>query len=136
MERVTRYSKKRVAILNALKSTTCHPSAEWLYQTLKPQHPDLSLGTVYRNLTLFREQGVIQSIGVINGQELFDATTSPHSHFVCNCCGRVFDLHDLPLDESVDQLIEEQYGLSVSRHELTVYGTCQDCLVQKRGTKH
>lgn len=45
-----RYSKKREAILTAIRSTTCHPSAEWIYHTLKPTHPDLSLGTVYRNL--------------------------------------------------------------------------------------
>ena len=49
MERTTRYSKKREAILTALRQTDAHPSAEWLYQTLKATHPDLSLGTVYRN---------------------------------------------------------------------------------------
>ena len=49
MERTTRYSKKREAILTAIRSTSCHPSAEWVYQTLKPEHPELSLGTVYRN---------------------------------------------------------------------------------------
>ena len=54
MERATRYSRKREAILNAIQSTDCHPSAEWVYQTLKPTHPDLSLGTVYRNLVLFQ----------------------------------------------------------------------------------
>ena len=51
-----RYSKKREAILTAIRSTTCHPSAEWIYQTLKPTHPDLSLGTVYRNLVFFQQQ--------------------------------------------------------------------------------
>ena len=50
MEKAVRYSKKREAILDAIQSTTCHPSADWVYQTLKPSHPDLSLGTVYRNL--------------------------------------------------------------------------------------
>ena len=55
MERSVRYSKKREAILAALQATTCHPSAEWLYRRLKPRHPDLSLGTVYRNLAFFQE---------------------------------------------------------------------------------
>jgi len=54
MERATRHSKKRDAILNAIRSTKCHPSAEWVYQTLKPDHPDLSLGTVYHNLIFFQ----------------------------------------------------------------------------------
>lgn len=54
MERTIRYSKKREAILAAIRGTSCHPSAEWIYQQLKPRHPDLSLGTVYRNLAFFR----------------------------------------------------------------------------------
>ena len=89
MERATRYSRKREAILNAIQSTDCHPSAEWVYQTLKPTHPDLSLGTVYRNLVLFQQQGLIQSIGVVKGQERFDGCIAPHSHLICTCCGAV-----------------------------------------------
>ena len=77
MERTTRYSKKREAILTALRQTNAHPSAEWLYQTLKATHPDLSLGTVYRNLLFFQQQGTVQSVGVVNGQERFDADTTP-----------------------------------------------------------
>ena len=77
MAKAIRYSKKREALLQIIQDTECHPSAEWLYQTLKPQHPDLSLGTVYRNLQFFREQGIIKSVGVVNGQERFDAETAP-----------------------------------------------------------
>ena len=73
MERAIRHSKKREAILAALRGTTRHPSAEWLYRQLKPQHPDLSLGTVYRNLAFFQERGLVQSVGVVQGQERFDA---------------------------------------------------------------
>ena len=83
MERATRYSKKREAILTAIRSSDAHPSAEWIYHTLKSTHPDLSLGTVYRNLLFFQQNGTIQSVGVVNGQERFDAVTAPHSHFVC-----------------------------------------------------
>ena len=68
MERAVRYSKKREAILAALQGTNCHPSAEWLYRQLKPRHPDLSLGTVYRNLAFFQERGMVQSVGVVQGQ--------------------------------------------------------------------
>ena len=87
MERATRYSKKREAILTAIRGTRCHPSAEWVYQSLKPEHPDLSLGTVYRNLIFFQQRGEIQSVGVVKGQERFDGETRPHSHFICNSCG-------------------------------------------------
>ena len=128
MERATRYSKKREAILSAIRSTDVHPSAEWVYQTLKPAHPDLSLGTVYRNLTLFQQQGMIQSVGVVNGQERFDGVTAPHSHFICCCCGAVMDLHSASLSPDLDRRVGEEYGLAVERHELTFYGRCQSCL--------
>ena len=128
MERATRYSKKREAILSALRGTKSHPSAEWVYQTLKPAHPDLSLGTVYRNLSLFRQQGVIQSVGVVNGQERFDADTSLHHHFVCERCGSVLDLDFLQQGEdSWDQAVSEQYGFRTLRHELVFYGICKTC---------
>ena len=132
MERAIRYSKKREAILEALKGTTCHPSAEWLYQQLKPAHPDLSLGTVYRNLTFFLDQGTIQSVGVVNGQERFDAVTAPHCHFVCQCCGRVIDLWELNLDTGLNRSVSKQYGFAVDRHELTFYGTCDTCMHQNK----
>ena len=128
MERTTRYSKKREAILSALRGTKSHPSAEWVYQTLKPTLPDLSLGTVYRNLALFRQQGVIQSVGVVNGQERFDADTSLHHHFVCERCGSVLDLDfRQEQEDSWDQAVSEQYGFKTLRHELIFYGICKTC---------
>lgn len=130
MERTTRHSKKREAILSAIRGTKCHPSAEWVYQTLKPTHPDLSLGTVYRNLIFFQERGDIQSVGVVKGQERFDSVTIPHSHFVCNCCGAVIDLDQIKLDGNMIRNVSEQYGLTVERHELTFYGLCQTCMQQ------
>ena len=128
MERAIRYSKKREAILNVICSTDCHPSAEWVYQQLKPSHPDLSLGTVYRNLVFFQQRGDIQSVGVVNGQERFDGNISRHSHFVCNCCGSVSDLHGINLDATLDEAVSRQYGFEVKHHELTFYGTCKTCM--------
>ena len=127
MERAIRYSQKRADILAAIQGTDCHPSAEWVYQQLKPSHPGLSLGTVYRNLIFFRQQGLIQSVGVVGGQERFDGTLTPHSHFVCDCCGSVLDLPDIHPDGVLDQTVSRQYGLSVQRHELTFHGLCQSC---------
>ena len=127
MAKAIRYSKKREALLQAIQDTDSHPSAEWLYQTLKPQHPDLSLGTVYRNLLFFQEQGTIKSVGVVNGQERFDGHTHPHAHFVCSQCGCVSDLHGLKLAEDLEETVSQQYHLTVERHELTFYGKCQTC---------
>ena len=128
MEKAVRYSKKREAILNAIRETKCHPSADWVYQTLKPTHPDLSLGTVYRNLDFFQQHGMVRSVGVVKGQERFDAMTAPHTHFVCSCCGDVIDLDDIQLDAELDRTVCERYGLAIERHELTFHGLCQTCM--------
>jgi len=133
MPRVIRYSKKREAILSAICSTDCHPSAEWIYQTLKPSHPDLSLGTVYRNLAFLQEQGAIQSIGVVSGQERFDGTAIPHSHFICTEFGCVLDLHHPEPNDNLNQEVEREYGLCIDRHELTFYGRCTHCQKKTAG---
>ena len=131
MERAIRYSKKREAILTQIQGTSCHPSAEWVYQQLRPLHPDLSLGTVYRNLAFFRERGQVRSVGVVQGQERFDAITTPHSHFVCNCCGTVLDLPDVRPERGLEQTVSTQYGFAVERCELTFYGLCPNCTDQQ-----
>ncbi len=128
MERATRYSKKREAILDAMRMTKSHPTAEWLYQQLKPDHPDLSLGTVYRNLTLFRQQGTIRSVGVVDGHERFDANTENHTHFICTCCHAVIDIPEIHAGKQVEQQVCRRYGFRTDHHDLTVFGTCDRCI--------
>ena len=135
MERSVRYSKKREAILTAIRGTGCHPSAEWLYQQLKPRHPDLSLGTVYRNLAFFQARGLVKSVGVVGGQERFDGIVTPHSHFICNCCGCVQDLPEVCPDTELERAVSSQYGFAVSRCELTFYGLCHSCSHSQQNMK-
>ena len=90
------FSRKREAVLHAVEGTKSHPSAEWVYGQLRQEHPDISLATVYRNLKRFCDTGRVRSIGVVNGQERFDADLSPHSHFVCRRCGAVQDIPEMP----------------------------------------
>lgn len=96
-----KFSRKREAILTCLHGTTCHPTAEWVYQQLKPQFPDLSLGTVYRNLAAFKAEGVIDSVGVVNGLERYDGNTIPHAHIVCESCGAVLDAETIELPDKL-----------------------------------
>ena len=135
MERTIRHSKKREAILNAIQETSCHPSAVWVYQQLIPRHPGLSLGTVYRNLAFFQERGLIRSVGVVRGQERFDAIVTPHSHFICNCCGSVLDLPDVRPETGLEQSASAQYGFAVEHCELTFHGLCPSCLNQNKKIK-
>ena len=123
---IVRRSKKRDAMLELMRGTTCHPSADWVYQRMREQFPDVSLGTVYRNLNQLSEEGLIKSVGVVRGQERFDACTAPHSHSVCNRCGAVIDLPNCVSEETIAPLGEE-YGFVEQSYELHIFGLCKDC---------
>ncbi len=122
------YSSKRNAIYNAICSTHSHPSARWVYDKLKPDVPDLSLGTVYRNIALFKEEGKIQVVCSVNGEERIDGDTSPHPHFVCNCCGNVYDV-GTESDNNSDYSSElSEMGFAVQSKYVLYYGICPECL--------
>ena len=95
---------------------------------LQKEHPDISLATVYRNLTLFKNQGIIQSLGTVNGIERFDGNTQPHVHFVCGGCDSVLDLPELDPPESLRSAAAKATGGEVTGCQLMFTGTCQDCL--------
>lgn len=121
------FSRKRQTIYTALCSTRSHPSAEMIYTALKPENPDLSLATVYRNLRDFCADGTAVSLGVINGHERFDADTSPHSHFVCRGCGRVYDIEEAYPQQRM-QALSERYAYSFESCEIVFTGMCADCM--------
>ena len=131
MEKVTKQFKKRNAILACLKSTDSHPSADWIYAQLKNEYPDISLGTVYRNLTLFKKQGMIQSLGTVGGVERFDGNTDPHVHFICTGCDSVIDLPQMEVPQSLCSRAAEDTGGRVAACQLTFTGTCQSCCLRK-----
>ena len=127
MEPATKQFRKRNAILECLRSTDQHPSAETVHEMLKAEHPDISLATVYRNLALFKKQGLIQSIGTVNGIERFDANTDPHVHFVCTGCDAVLDFPQVEVPGSLGTEAEKQTGCHIDGCQLTFTGLCQNC---------
>ena len=128
----TKHFRKRDAILQCVKSTKVHPSADWVFAQLKPSIPDLSLGTVYRNLSLFRQQGLIASLGAVQGVERFDGNTDPHVHFICGDCGSVVDLEEMDLPESLAQQAQCCCGGRITGCSLTFTGSCSTCQSQKQ----
>lgn len=120
------YSSKRIAIYNAVCSTATHPSAKWVYEKLKPEIPDLSLGTVYRNIALFKSEGKVNVICSVNGEERIDANIKPHPHFVCNKCGGVFDVRDSGASQSENRELESA-GYIIEFREVLYYGLCPEC---------
>ena len=127
MEHSPKQFRKRNAILQGLREATTHPSAEELYTILKPRIPDLSLGTVYRNLNLFKEQGLAVSVATVKGVERFDGNTEPHVHFICTGCDAVTDLEQLRVPESLREAATVCCGGSVESCRLTFTGLCQNC---------
>ncbi len=123
MQAQRRSSRKREALREELLGARDHPGAEELYARLRPRFPDLSLGTVYRNLALFREEGSVVCVATVNGQERFDGRTEPHAHFICERCGRVADV---PVTVPPELLSVELPG-RVQGCSLTFYGVCDHC---------
>ena len=132
MEAAPKQFKKRNAILSCLRGTDLHPSAEMVHEMLQTDHPDISLATIYRNLSRFKEQGIIQSLGTVNGIERFDANTAPHVHFVCNCCSAVMDLHQMDAPQRLCREAAQHIGGQVDSCQLMFFGTCQACLAKNQ----
>ena len=130
MDTSTKQFRKRNAILAYLRQTKDHPSAEMVYNHLKPEYPDLSLGTVYRNLSMFKERGEIVSLGAVNGVERFDGNTMPHVHFVCTGCEAVADLPKIAVPEELNQQVTNQTGGHIDMCQLTFMGQCNRCLTK------
>lgn len=131
MEKRTRYSRQREAILQYLKGTAAHPTAEQIYTDLKGEYPELSLATVYRNLGYLLNHGEIMKINIEGATVRYDYTTDCHYHLVCRKCGGVFDLKLDSLAE-LDEKVEQDNGCRVDSHELTFYGLCSDCINYKQ----
>jgi len=131
METTSKNFRKRNAILHYLQSTVEHPSAETIYTELKNEIPDLSIGTVYRNLTLFKQQGQIMSVATVKGVERFDANTEPHVHFICDTCDAVIDLHQFQTPDTLSAEVEDCIDCKVGTCNLSFTGTCRTCLNKK-----
>ncbi|MFV0362087.1 MAG: transcriptional repressor [Suipraeoptans sp.] len=123
-----KYSKQRASILDYLSDTKEHPTADTVYSDLRKTNPNISLGTVYRNLNLLADMGEIMKITTENGGVRFDYNTAPHYHVICKNCGSV---QDLMLDadkvsEFID-LAESAYDGTIDSHSLLFYGSCNKC---------
>ena len=121
-----KYSKQREAIKTFLMSRKDHPTADQIYSAVREDHPNISLGTVYRNLALLEDVGEIQRLHVNGNTDRFDADVSNHYHFVCNTCGCV---QDIPMEMQVSLSAEAQnYFDGVIDYYITCFhGKCKNC---------
>lgn len=124
-----KHSRQREMIHKFLQGRYDHPTADVVYMNVRQQNPNISLGTVYRNLTLLAELGQIQRLRLGDGIDHFDADTSPHYHFVCSHCGRVIDLKMDSIDEITD-IASKNFNGNITGHMTYFYGSCDQCTVR------
>lgn len=122
----TRYSRQRESIKEYLSTHFTHPTAERIYLDLRKEFPNISQGTVYRNLNLLAEQGEILRISSGNGPDHFDGNIHPHCHFLCKECGTVLDIDVDPKPE-LDALANSSFDGMVDSHVTLFLGRCPNC---------
>ena len=104
-----------------------HPTADTVYMHVRQQYPNISLGTVYRNLTLLSDLGEITRLSVGDGVDHFDADTTSHQHIVCSCCGCVQDIY-LPDTDKFLAYADTFYDGTLTSQTINFRGICKDCL--------
>ena len=121
-----KYSKQRASIKEYLDHTTEHPTADTVYLHVRKAFPRISLGTVYRNLSLLEEIGEIIKISTGVGPDHYDYNTAPHYHFICRGCGRVMDI-DLDFADELMTQVQESTDLAIESCSVSFTGLCPDC---------
>lgn len=123
-----KFSRQRESIKEYLSSTHDHPTADMVYTHIKNIYPNISLGTVYRNLNLLVEQGEAIKIPHDSGIDRFDAHTHEHYHFVCKECSKVMDLEITPTDlQHINSLATKDFSGKIQGHQIFFYGLCEEC---------
>jgi Fe2+ or Zn2+ uptake regulation protein len=123
---IRRETKQREAILKALRNTRCHPTADQIYDEVRKNIPNISKGTVYRNLQVLQDDGAITELKLNDTLSRYEVKQESHYHFRCEKCGRVSDI-DMPVNIELDQQVEKRTGLKISYHQLEFRGLCKDC---------
>ncbi|MET0786156.1 MAG: peroxide-responsive transcriptional repressor PerR [Paenisporosarcina sp.] len=124
-----RITPQRHAILEFLIQSMIHPTADDIYRALENKFPNMSVATVYNNLRVFREVGLVKELTYGDSSSRFDFVTNDHYHIICDACGKIVDFHYPGLDE-VEHLASHVTGFKVNNHRMEIYGTCPNCMTQ------
>ena len=125
------FSRQREIIYEQVKKFPVHPTAEEVYRALKNDNPNLSLGTVYRNLNQLSEAGMLLKIPIADGSDRFDGRTDCHYHMICEKCGRVFDV-ELDCLDKIPESVMSSTGHKITRITLNLKGVCAGCLESEK----
>lgn len=121
-----RNSRQQSLVMDAMKTECDHPTAEQVWAAVREECPNMSLGTVYRILNKFSQNGILRKIDVPNGRDRFDITVSNHYHLCCETCGKFTDT-DIVYDDSINRRMKDKYGETVREHDIVFYWLCPEC---------
>lgn len=124
-----KFSRQRESIKRNLMERRDHPTADMVFADIRKEYPNVSLGTVYRNLSLFAELGEIRKLPSMDGADRFDGNMVPHHHFICQECGEIQDL--ILSEEASIQLTKDassQINGKITNCSMTFHGICDRCL--------
>lgn len=121
-----RITPQRHAVLDYLLNSMTHPTADEIYKALEGKFPNMSVATVYNNLRVLREKGLVRELTYGDASSRFDCNTHEHYHIICEACGKIVDFHYPILDE-VESLAQQVTGFEVSHHRMEIYGKCESC---------
>ncbi|MDD4985074.1 MAG: transcriptional repressor [Dehalococcoidales bacterium] len=123
---IQRATRQREAILQVLRCADSHPTADWIYEEVKKSIPNISKGTVYRNLKVLQDTGKIAELNLSGTVSRYEGRQDNHYHFRCTKCGQIFDL-DEPVNKKLEEKIARKTGFTVSSHQLEFRGICKTC---------
>ena len=126
----TRETRQRRVVYETVKETTSHPTADWIFDKVRTTLPKISLGTVYRNLAVLKDEGLVHEICGIDRCTHYDANTSSHAHFICTDCGSISDVHST---QDYDwRSVKELVGCEVTEQRTRFLGVCAGCRYQSQ----
>ena len=131
---MSRASKQRDTILRVVTDSKDHPRADWVYDQVRQEIPNISMGTVYRNLKSLAKSGDIRQLDIADGTSRFDGNIDNHYHFRCEECGHIFDL-DEPVDQAISHRVAKNTGFKVYRQRMELIGLCKACQVNRHDTQ-
>jgi Fe2+ or Zn2+ uptake regulation protein len=117
-------------VYETIKGTHTHPTADWIFDQVRRTVPKISLGTVYRNLSVLKDEGLIREIYGSDRRAHYDAMVKPHAHFICADCGSISDVHGV--GECDWRPAKELVGCEVTEQRVEFVGTCAACVHRKR----
>ena len=121
-----RNTRQKRAILNILRNTKSHPTADWVYEQARKEIPNISKGTVYRNLKMLVQSGHVKELKIDKKARRYDGACHNHYHLKCERCGRVYDL-DVTLRRELNRWAAAKTGLVINGHNIEFYGLCHAC---------